>query len=415
MNKYLYVALSGGSGALNVVTILLFVRALGVESSDLFLFTLAFVNFVVILCASPINTGKLKYLINKYDSDEDIKRAVSHGLYLVGLKYTPYLLILVLAVFFCLLKTSSLNYNDSLLSYSLIVSIYSISCVLYDWNKIELQIEKSFIEFSAFNLFLNLIAVLCVYFLFDSVVDFLILLGAIRFVFVLYCSVRRHQDCKNSEVNVSGDMQSEFNEMISTLKFYSFSVFFTGLSAFLPGYLLSFYQTGYLTAYQLAYRFITAPLSLLITPFVDYVRYSLKTSLIMPSDYTKNVVVVLSFTIFLSGGLLVFSREVSSFFLHDEQYVEIFVSTMQVLALSMVSGALYILNTRLAELRYSISRMSTIGLSIHCAYILLIIFSTCIRDFDYFVLSRLVIDLFVFLPVSFYFLKRSNAVQSSET
>lgn len=410
INKYFYVSLTACAGLLNIISILVFVRKVDVHTSDLFLFSLAFVNFIVIFFSSPVNTGKLKFLFLKFESLEEEKQILAYRLYTSALKLLPLIFIVSILVLYMILNFTEFYYEGSKHEFIVLLSFYCVSVLCFEWMKIEIQIDKKFTLFALFFVIMSFSTLLAVVFYIDSLSDYLLFGIVIRTIFIIYDCYKRCIKQRFKEESIHDNYKIHKWEFVRSIQVYSLSVFFTGLSAFLPSYFLSFFPAGHLTAYQLAYRFITSPLALIVTPYVDYVRYSLSKASMNFKNYFINALLIVLVTSFLSIVVLCFSENIARFFLTDQQYIAIFTTTLSYIIFSMTSGAIYIFNTRLAELNFSIAKMSVTGMSIHSLYLVIALISAYIINFELFVLSRVLIDVLVFLPTSYYFLRKSHVV-----
>jgi len=409
LKKTFYMGLTAFSGLLNIAIVLFFVKKLDINQSDLFLLSLGFVNFFMVLISSPMNTAKVRYLLS-LDGTDEIKNTLSFNLYLFSLRYIPYLFLIILVLSFSLVFSLQFTFHYSKLIYASTLTIYVLSCVFFELTKVEYQINRNFIKFSYLNVSMNIIVFTLVIFCDLDLISFFIIGTLIRSVIIfnyIYMVNNTRKEYHESEHSIS----VHFYKLINTIKVYSFSVFFTALSGFLPNYLLSFFQPGYVTAYQLAYRFIMSPLALLITPYVDYVRYNLKSPGIEIKNYLRHLLSILFLTTSICLFIIFISDEISNYFLESNETKEIFEFTLKTFTFVMITSAIYIFNTRMAELKYSISIMSVIGLLIHIFYLILITFSTYNYNYNYFVFSKLFVELCLFIPISFYFLKSSNVIK----
>ncbi len=383
------------------------VSSLNTIDSDFLLLSLGFINFCVILFGSPLNTGKLKFLQNNFP-EKDIN-VVSDFIFFSLARALPFLLILVLVIYYILISFSKIELPA--ISELVIVSICAIISITFEFCRIDRQIERNFLVISSTIILINSVVLVYVSFFEFTPLYYFLLLSVLRGLFVAREMFKRRKRYKNQckTLNSEGILWKLFN----LVRFYWFSVLVTALSGFLPSYFLSFFQAGYLTIYQLAYRVLTAPLSLIITPFVDYIRYSLRGNKLAFKVYISSVGLMSIFNALVILFCFVFSGQISSLVVNDVNYQETFERALFMLSLCLIPGSIYILNTRIAELGCSISVMSTFGLVIHCIYLGLISTFSYYSNFDMFVNSKLMVDFIIFLPVSFIFLFKSERISIS--
>ncbi|OOE48891.1 hypothetical protein BZG12_16365 [Salinivibrio kushneri] len=404
MSRYIYIILSGGAGLINMIAIFIAVSSLNTSDSDYFLLSLSFVNFCVVLFGSPLNTGKLKFVHNEC-LDKDVN-TVSDYIFFKLIRFSPLLFILILSFYCILLYYSDVNVNSI---YDVIaVALCSLFSIVFEFCRIDRQIERSFLSISSSIMLINLILLTYILSFNFSPLFYFVLLTLLRSGFSGIEILRRLRRYGSSMCSI--DNEGIMRRFFNMVRFYWLSVLITALSGFLPGYFLSFFQSGYLTVYQLAYRVITAPLSLVITPFVDYIRYNVGKEKITLSTYLSSIGTMMTFSGLIICGCFFLSGHLSEQLISDSDYESLFRDTLILLSFCLIPGSIYILNTRISELGFCISTMSAFGLLIHSFYILLISIFAYLSNFDMFVISKLIVDFFMFLPVSFFFLFKSNRI-----
>ncbi|WP_050052364.1 hypothetical protein [Vibrio coralliirubri] len=405
-------SLTAVSGLLNIATMLSFVRNSKISEADIFFISLSITSFFVILLSSPINTGKIKYLLSLKNKDSDFIRALSLKMLLKMVTYLPYAFFVIFLVSYFAISLSDIShdYNDFVLAFS--ISLYVCSCIIFEQVRIENQIAKSFVIFPSANAMLNIIVLFGVTFFKFGLLEFLYTSLVIRMLISILYFVRTVDNVKNECLDAFNSIDSKFHvgEFFNVVRVYSGAVFITALSSFLPSFLLSFFGVGVITSYQLALRCITSPMALVITPYVDFIRYSLSHADVNIRKYTQHLLVILLFSSSLSLFLFLSSSIIESFFIKDSSFKGVFTYSIVILSFSLISGSVYIFNTRLAELKLSLSKMSIAGLLVHCTYLFLISLATFLNDFDLFLWSKFFIDIIVFLPLSFWFIYSSKIV-----
>lgn len=402
-NKYVHIAASGLAGVVNALTIIMFVKSSTIEHSDMLLVSVAIVNFFNILVTSPINASKQSHIINIEVIDERDRINISNGMFLYSLYLTPFIVLFSFLCSFIFLE----NYLNTSWIFNLILSVYCLVFILFELIKIEKYIKRKFIHISLFLFVNNLFVFTVVIYKDMTVIGFFIISSICKLCFILFYILKISRETNLDDYNIKNHMRV----LISKIHVYSFSVLVTATSSLLPSYLLSFFGSGYVTAYQLSLRLINTPISLIVTPFVDFVRYNITSKAITKKGYYHNIIIIFVFCFLYSGIIYLTSDYIGEFLLVDEESVKnTFVNCLVSLLPIIFLSSMYIYNSRLSELNLSLTAMSLIGLSIHALYLALISYSTYISNDLSFIYSKVIVEILFFI-VSIYFIRKSRLVK----
>ncbi len=389
-------AISGVFGILNMLAVILVTRTSSamVEKTDFLYFTLAACAFVIPIIAGPVTAGLVQYLKSRDLSFKDFESqlfsfyfSVLSGLVLL------FIVLLIFAIYF----SGYLPHNNWVLFlFVLFVSI------IYELLRIIFQINNQFSKvliLQSVNIFTFIASLTGM-----GVEDFLlfsIVLKVIVFICLVLITI---STVKNIDLLAGWESSSNF---YSQNFVYSGVSFISTLSAFTPALIFNSSGAGFVTIYYASLRLSLAPVSLFVTPLIDFLRFRVYRSGLDRRAYLMIFLMLLSFSFVWICTIFVFRQDVIEILLpgyHDKKVASDILGVMIVLTLTQ---SLWVLNTRFAEVSLDINRIAFYGVFGHIAFIICAVLSISSAA-NYIPIARVLIDLFWFSSVGFYFIYMSN-------
>jgi len=393
-------AISGVFGILNMLAVILVTRTSSamVEKTDFLYFTLAACAFVIPIIAGPVTAGLVQHLKSHDLSFKDIESqlfsfyfAVLSGLALL------FIVLLLFAIYF----SGYLPHNNSVLFlFVLFVSI------IYELIRIIFQINNQFSKvliLQSVNI-LTFIASLTGM----GVEDFLLFSVAIKVTIFICLVLMTISKVKNIDLMTGW---TSLNNFYSRNFVYSGASFISTLSAFLPALIFNSSSAGFVTIYYASMRLSLAPVSLFLTPLIDFLRFRVFRSGLDRPAYLTILLILLSFSLVWICTIFVFRHDVIEILLpgyHDKKVASDILGVMIVLTLTQ---SLWVLNTRFSEVHLDINRIAFYGAFGHIAFIICAVYSIY-STANYIPIARVLIDLFWFSSMGFYFIAMSNRVRA---